>query len=363
MDSLAREAARLTQEERAQAERINKLASPQGDPNKMDMDALAALRRERDRLAGERQQLSNDLSGLERNLRGTARDMARNQPGAARKLRDALTEMDESNLDNRVQRTADWLRRGINPNSNGTESQIAQGLGKLNQQLRQAQQEMGSGKPGTEGAAAGDRTAALDRIERLRSEIEALAGSHGAGRQGKQNQNGQSGPAGAQAAGNGMQRSGDVGGQRGEVHYDSGRGSEGTVWDNINTGNNRYGPASPRTAPRGDSSNLPDTERAIRQGLRELNQLMPMVRGEKQAEKEVEELAKQMQRLDPSRFPGNPAMVERMYREVLSSVDKLELQVRRDGASTEARTGKPLTVPEGYRDSVADYFRRLSKTP
>ncbi len=41
-------------------------------------------------------------------------------------------------LDNRVQRTADWLRRGVNPNSNGTETEIRAGLKEAGQQLREA---------------------------------------------------------------------------------------------------------------------------------------------------------------------------------------------------------------------------------
>jgi hypothetical protein len=97
--------------------------------------------------------------------------------------------------------------------------------------------------------------------------------------------------------------------------------------------------------------------------MRELSQLRQMVQGDPQAAKEVAELTRKMEHLDPGRFPGNPAMAEQMHREVLSSVDKLELQLQRDGASAEARTGKPYAVPSGYRDSVAEYYRRLSKTP
>ncbi len=134
LDSLSREADRLTQEERAQADRIGKLASQPGDADATDRESMMARLRERDRLAGERQQLSNDLSKLQKGVRDAAREMAPNQPGVAQKLRDALTEMDQSDLDNHVQRTADWLRGGINPNSNGTEAEIAQGLQKLNQQ-------------------------------------------------------------------------------------------------------------------------------------------------------------------------------------------------------------------------------------
>jgi hypothetical protein len=94
--------------------------------------------------------------------------------------------------------------------------------------------------------------------------------------------------------------------------------------------------------------------------MRELNQLRQMVQSDPQVAKQVEELARQMQRLDPSRFPGNPAIVEQMHREVLTSVDRLELQLQRDNIAAEARTGKPNTVPAGYQDSVADYYKRLS---
>jgi hypothetical protein len=97
--------------------------------------------------------------------------------------------------------------------------------------------------------------------------------------------------------------------------------------------------------------------------MSDLNQLRQLVQSDPQAANQVAELTRQMQHLDPSRFPGNPAMVEQMHREVLSSVDRLELQLQHDGASTEARTGKPDAVPAGYRESVAEYYRRLSKNP
>jgi hypothetical protein len=68
-----------------------------------------------------------------------------------------------------------------------------------------------------------------------------------------------------------------------------------------------------------------------------------------------------MQHLDPSRFPGNPAMVEQMHQEVLSSINRLELQLQRDGIAPGARTKKPDSIPPGYEDTVAEYYRRLSK--
>ena len=325
--SLAREAGRLTQEEHAQADRINKFAGQQADPSATNLDAMLARLQERDRLAQERQRFSNDLSNLQRNLRDAARAMASSQPGVAQELRDALTEMDESDLDNRVQRTADWLRRGINPNSNGTESEIAQGLEKLNQQLQQAQKKVDQGEPGQRGMEQGGEATALDQVERLRKQLEAVASSPDGQRGGQQ-------------------------GQSGDVSYGGG-----------NTGNNRYGQPGQWAAPTDVSDNPADTKRTYWQSMRALNHLRQMVRNDPEAAKQVAELARQMQQLDPSRFPGNPAMVEQMHREVLSSVDRLELQLQRDAASIRARTGKSYAVPSGYQESVAEYYKRLSKNP
>jgi len=358
LDSLAQEAERLAQQERAQADRINKFAAQQNDtaaanPGQANLDNLMTRFRERDRLAQERQRLSDDLSSLQRNLRDTARQMAPTQPAVSQKLRDALTEMDEADLDNHVQRTADWLRRGINPNANGTEHEIADGLAKLSRQLQDAQKGIGAGKPGQPGSRPSDDATALDQVVRLRRQLEALTrGGQQAGHNSAQPQNGA------------LSRDNDLTALGGDVRDEGGRASDGTVWDNINTGNNRYGNQVPHPAgPTDASGNPPDTERTFQQGMRELNQLRHLVQNDPEAAKQVADLARQMQLLDPRRFPGNPAMIEQMHQEVLSSIDKLELQLQRDAAPNRARTGKSSAVPSGYEESVAEYYRRLSKNP
>ena len=481
LDSLSREADRLSKEQKAQAARIHGLEnSPEKSGDDEDGSAYRAKMsermQERDRLANDRQKLSDDLEQLERGLRDTARQMAPTQPGTASKLRDALGGMDQSDLTNLVQRTADWLRRGINPNSNGTEAGIGKGLEQLDDQVRQAQQGMGQGqgqgKQGQRpGADAGQQTAELDHVERLRNQIESMtlgrggssgqAGQQGRngqqqGRGGQQGQNGQSGQQGQQrgqgaqqgqggqqgqsgqqgqagqqdkwqqgwttrsertagtgpragwtarsgrarwtAAGRGteggqqLSRSGGQGGQPGQAgqpgqlggqmgdqyavgginrsgdvgNRGSGGGAGGEVYDNIDTGNSHFR-SGPRVVdgPRNTGyppGIAPGSEQAYRNGMTELNQLRQLAGSDPETLKAVQDLIRTMQRLDPSRFPGNPALVEQLHTEVLSGVDKLELQLRRDGAQDgQVRTDKPLTVPPGYQDAVADYYRRLGK--
>jgi hypothetical protein len=260
------------------------------------------------------------------------------------------------------------LRRGIDPNSNGTETEIAQGLEKLNQQLQDAHKEVGQGKLGQPGSNQPNTTAALDQLERLRSQLETMTGSRGSStggqnspqqNRGRSQQDAKQGRT-SQLAGDSLGRDNNSGDLSGDIRY--GGAADGTVWGNINTGNNRYGRPGERPTPV-EPSNLDDSERTFQSGMRDLNELRHMVQNDPQTAKEVADLVRRMQQLDPSRFPGNPVMVERMQRELLSSVDKLELVLRREGASTGARAEKASAVPTEYQESVADYYRRLSKNP
>jgi hypothetical protein len=133
------------------------------------------------------------------------------------------------------------------------------------------------------------------------------------------------------------------------------------VWNNINTGNNRYGSPHQQSGPPGAAEGSADIERDYQLGMRELNQLHQMVTTDPQAAKDIAELTRQMQHLDPSRFPGNPAVVDQMHREILTSLDRIELRLERENGSSDALTGKPDPVPAGYRESVAEYYKQLSK--
>jgi hypothetical protein len=422
LDSLARDAGRISQEEKAQAERIRGLSRQTGGSGagELSQSDVAGRLAERNRLAEERQKLSDELSQLEKGMRDTARSLASNQPGAASKVRDALNGMDQADLGNKVQRTADWLRRGIDPNSNGTEAGIGTGLQKLQDQLREAQQGMGPGKLGQTGAGQGtgrtgeQQTAALGHVDRLRGQLEALAGrgsgagqgkqpGQGQGQQGNGQQPGQKGQSGGQQGGKGQQAGGGqgqqagggqagggqpgggqpgsgqggggqpgIGGQAG--NRDSGgirrggdiagtgaRGGEGATWGNVNTGNNRFD-STGRRLDGPENRGSAGGEQAYREGLTELSQLRQLAKNDPAALKEIQDLVKEMQQLDPSRFQGNPAMVEQLHSEVLSGVDKLELQLRRNAdEEAQVRSTKPVAVQQGYQDAVADYYRRLSK--
>jgi hypothetical protein len=239
---------------------------------------------------------------------------------------------------------------------------------------------------------------ALNQIERLRNQMEALSRgmSNAAGRNGQQgqqpgqqpgqrqtdqlgrNQGGQPGqagqpgqpgqgngsqPGGASAPGspNGGPNGGPIGGPRGG-NWAGGYGPIDRQWYGGDTGGN--------WAPGRETQPVPSTpeeiQRAYQEAMRELNALRQSFQGQPAPLADLQELIREMQRLDPSRFPGNPAMLEELHDQVLTSVDKLELRLRRqedDNDAGQIRSGDSLPVPAGYQDSVADYFRRLSKNP
>ena len=95
-------------------------------------------------------------------------------------------------------------------------------------------------------------------------------------------------------------------------------------------------------------------------GLSDLRWLFPDSPG---VWRDVDGLIREMQRLDPRRFPGDPALLDQLVSKVLPGLQQLELELRRKAGENgeQVRTGAGETVPPSYADAVAEYFRRLSK--
>jgi hypothetical protein len=114
-----------------------------------------------------------------------------------------------------------------------------------------------------------------------------------------------------------------------------------------------------------DPTSLRGVEQAFREGMQGLSEIRQELAGDPEAVKEVQQLIREMQRLDPSRFPGNPELVQRMLGEIRTGMEQLELQLRRkldEQQGGQVRSATPAQVPNGYQESVAEYFRRLSRS-
>ena len=351
INSLAQTAGQLASEQKQQADRVRDLVNRQTAARNSGKEPPNPSEQDLDNMVKDRQRTTDGLERLTQQIRSTARELAPTQQGASNRLRAALDGMDENDLNTRMQRSSDWLRGG--DFSDPAETRITNDLQKLGQQLQEAARAVGGGQQ--QGSQEAGINRAMDDLSRLRDQLAGLGGRgntqappNGRGGQGGGNRGGQTG--------DGMVR------ERGPMANPTvgDRTRNGQVFGNLDTGNTHI--VGQAVAPQ-QGPNPADTQREIDQGLNLLNQLRSAVQDSSEARQQVQALIDEMRNLDPSRFRGNPALVEQMHQQLMSGVDALELQLRRQLDQSRGgtiRNTDPSKVPEGYKDSVAEYYRKLS---
>jgi hypothetical protein len=365
LSSMAQTAEQLTARQKQQADHVRDLVAQLNAARASGKQQPTVSAQEVDKMVNDRQGVTDDLARLTQQLRTAARELAPTQPAASGKLRGALEGLDENDLGTRMQRSSDWLRSGNF--SDPLETGLTNDLQKLGQQVGDAARALGSAQRTSEDAAL---NRAMDDLSRLRNQLDNLGGRSnsqpGQGQPGAPGQqpaqNGQSGGQPGGQAGGGRQ-SGPVGDRlAGPVGNPAGGAANGSrsPLGGIDTGNTGISgrAVTPQSGP-----NPGDTQRQIDQGLDLLNQVRAAVQDSPEARQQLQSLIDQMRKLDPSRFPGNPALVEQMRQQLVSNVDALELQLRRQLEENQGgtiRNADPSKVPAGYRESVAEYYRKLS---
>ncbi|MGH8219603.1 MAG: hypothetical protein ACREUT_13725 [Steroidobacteraceae bacterium] len=337
-------------------------AAGRGAPGSGDLPSLIA----------DRQQLADDLARLEAEVRNAERETLPRSRAAASKLRDALNDLDQADTETQLQRSADMMRRGyLNPDDSG-EGDIESSLRHLADQIGEAGTALARGTPSSTDEA-------LASVERLRDRIAALE-------QGMQANRGGGAQGGARAGAQGVGQGGSA--QRGNAQGGAAAGTNGVLGGPVTAGgggragfvNGGWDPGvDPARQGSADAARRAgaalgttgsqaapgvDPERKFQQSLTELGTLRRAVGDDPQSRREVDELVRAMQKLDPRRFPGDPAVEAELYGRVLSEVDRLQLELSRaaEGAPAGVRSDRPLNVPPGYQQSVADYYRRLSQS-
>jgi hypothetical protein len=374
LGDIAGRAERLAAEQRAQS---GKLRQMYGDAQKGGQPGLntppGISRQQVEQLAGERAQMAEELSRLERDMQSAARSLGSSERAASHKLREALGEMQQNELGLRLKYSAQWIRGGMGAYAYLREQPVTQMLDKLSEQVREAQRLLGQNGDGKRE----NLQAALDRLDRMRRDLEAAGHQPGQnGQRGQQGQQGQQGQ-GQQAGQQGQQGRQGQRGQGGQMGQRGERGQQGGLdeFRQFGGGGNR-GDSDYSAMNRGDRLPQGGNPNAgadslqtnitgfVRDSVRDLQAMRREFEGSGEEQRDIQELIREMQRLDPAKFKGNPEMVEQLRGQVLASIEQLELQLRRkmgEDVGGAVRSDGVRPAPSGYRDAVAEYYRRLSK--
>ena len=330
----------------------------EGQPEK----SPGQLRAEGQEFAREKERILEEYQRLERDMQGAVREMEGGKRGAGSKLREALGQAQQDELALRMKYSAEYLRRGFGNHVWMREAPVTRGLQQLSERLRQAQSAQDEQQQG-EGALA----QALSEVEQLRRQLQEMAQRSRAARGANQGQSGTGTAPGRAGAPQGSDQSGagaPGGGREGRPGWEGRQGGsarEATEFGAMNRGD--YQPQPPGAAPAPLSPE--EAARIYGQGLRDLSQMRRELREDAELAGDVQALIREMQRLDPSRFPGNPALLGQLESRVLTALEQLELQLRRKAGEAQegnVRTGASDPVPAGYAGAVAEYFRKLSKS-
>jgi hypothetical protein len=361
-----------------------------------------ATREKSEQLAGESESLLKQLKELEKQMQQSARDLAATDREASAKIRRALGDMQQDELARNLGMSAEAIRRGYGAWAAMREATTTQSLNKLRDRMKELEAAgVKGGKPGEKGLQE-----ALDQAESLRRQMEQMARAMGQGQKGQQGQQGQGGQKGQQGQG-GQPGQSSGNGQQGQSGQQSGQGqgqqqgqqggqqpgqSQSQSSGGKSGGGQQFGAGSPSSGEgreagpayggspggwgginRGErfnndggfrGSNPAIAEQAYREAQRDLTRLRDNVGDNPDIARDVNDLIREMGRIDPRRFGQEPLLAERINAQVVSSIEQIELQLRRkveEQQGGNVRSGASEAAPPGFANSVADYFRKLSK--
>ncbi len=302
-------------------------------------------------LAAEKEKMAEQLQQLEQQIRDRAQALAGGQPAATSKMRNALSEVEQKDLTLHMKKNADWIRKGWGQQVASDEENMAESLDQMKRELEQAQAMLKDGSQGGGQPGSGDSKSAqtLAQLQRLRQQLEQQA----------------------QAGGQGQAKSGQPGNQPGQGNSrqdleraaNSGQEQEGMRPGQPQRGSGFGGGSLALPGQPGDSAMTRGGDydpNAIRDSLRQLDGIRQRFGDRNDPNwKDIGSVIRDLERLNMAE-PG--LLAARLNQELLPALERLEIEVKRqaDQDGNAARSAKPENAPDGYRDAVAEYFRKLS---
>ncbi|HEY2845233.1 MAG TPA: hypothetical protein VGJ09_16340, partial [Bryobacteraceae bacterium] len=354
----------------------NRLQSAAGN-SKDGKGGQGSTKQQSDQLASDLDKNLEDLKKLEQDIQRSARDLRAAQPDASTKLRDGVSEIQQNDVERRMQYSAEYIRQGRadQVNQSGWLPPVNRAMDTMREGIRQAQNALSDGSK--QGAGKNERDQQLAQVESLRRQLEQFARGQQPGQQNGQQPGQQNGQQPGQQPGQG-QGKGDQQGKgqgQGKDGQQPGQG-QGQGGGNQNGGNqfgggNRanggmIGGQFGRWNPQG-YYDLPDGRRAepgqiVRDFARDLNDLRQRFKDDPEMAKQISDVERALTQASVGDTSG-PVLQERLSRTVLPQMETLEVQMRQKaGEETggQVRSAGTERVPDGYANAISDYFRKLA---
>ncbi len=360
-----------------QKELANQLRQSYAGNSKDGKGGNGLNRQQAEQLASELDKNNQDLKKLEQDIQKSARDLRATQPDASTRLRDGVSEIQQNDVERRLQYSAEYIRngRGDQVNQSGWLPPVTRAMDRMRDGIRQAQQALTDGSQQAAGKNEQDQT--LAQIESLRRQIEQFSrgqqqngqqqngqqanGNQQGNQQGQNGKQGGQGQNGQQPGQNGQQPGGQAGGNQNGGNQFGGGGNRGAYAGGYIGG--QFG----RWNPQG-WYDLPDGRRVepsqvVRDYARDLNDLRQRFKDDPNMSRQIAEVERALTQATVGDTSG-PVLQERLSRTVLPQLETLEVQMRQKaGEETggQVRSAGSDRMPAGYADSIAEYFRQLSK--
>ena len=349
-----------------QKELENRLRQSYGGNSKDGKGGSGLNRAQSEELASDLSKNLEDLKKLEQDIQRSARDLRATQPDASTRLRDGVSEIQQNDVERRMQYSSEYIRkgRGDQVNQSGWLPPVNRAMDTMREGVRQAQQALSDGSK--QGAGKNERDQQLAQVESLRRQIEQFSrGQQDGNQQGGQQQGQQPG----QGQGKGQQQ-GQGQGQGGQQPgQQPGQGQAGgNQFGGGNRGGGYIGGQFGRWNPQG-WYDLPDGRRVdpsqvVRDFGRDLNDMRQRFKDDPEMARQISEVERALTQANVGDTSG-PVLQERLSRTVCRSWRRWKSRcVRRRGEESggQVRSAGSDRMPAGFSAQVEEYFRQLGKS-
>ena len=364
LSGMAQEAAELAAEQEQAAAELQKslkvaLEALKAQGGRQNGNLPTGMTREEEiDLADRKADMGDRLAEIEQGIQRQSRLLRGKSDEASRELMQALLDLQQSEAAPAIRYASEMIRRGLAPYVASNEEAVSRALRQLRDNLRNAGQAAEGSSPGRDRGLDG----VLSDLERLRRSLEDAARpgegdsqrSAQAGQQGRQGQSPGQGRGQQQGMNPGQPGQGAGGGRQGGQMRGGWAGGD-------SLGDGRWRGGIPQRAA--DPATRERMEQALESSLAEIPRLTRELRATEAFDpQDVFALRQFARELGDGRFSGNPILLEREYREMMALLEQLEVQIRRQvelDDKDEVRAVVAETVPESYREAVAEYYRKL----